>query len=325
MEKKLIRIDASSMGDLHCWLKFYRRVVEQYSTPKESVKICFGSAWHIFRENLALTKEASISVSRALKYYKELWHGDKLDITKDVEWYAPAYLVDVCMKYVTEYGETDANRDFKYIRGDDGKPKVEQTFSIEFYEDEYVKILVQGTIDEIGKFQNGGCIAFGDDKTTGTWKVNDYLPEHFMKNQLRTYYWALKKLASESTREDYKSLFQGRVGGFITGVFLKKEVDKVTFKRSDVFYFTEEDMSEYELMLVEICKKLSDSYQKFQTGSNLLPREGIMNNTCSGNYGTCLFTPVCKAPSREVGNRILESRYTQKSYTPLAFRKSDVK
>ena len=54
---------------------------------------------------------------------------------------------------------------------------------------------------------------------------------------------------------------------------------------------------------------------------HVLYREGILNNTCAGNYGECVYKPVCSAPNRETGQRILEANYKLKPYTPLSFRK----
>jgi len=316
-EKLTIRIDASSMGDLHCFLKFWRKVIEQYTTPKENVSMVFGSAWHVFREELAKSESESLSIGKAVRFLNT--HIAKgLEIPDKYAHLTPAFLTLICIKYTEQFGTSDKTREFKFIRNEKEEPLVEYTFSIKVFEDDYVIIYLQGTIDEIGRFNNGNIIAFGDDKTTHSWNINVYLSQHKMKNQLRTYAWAIRHLAKEAEQDNpYKGIFSGRIGGFINGVFLNKDMEKIQFKRSDIFFFTHEDLQEYEDMLTEVCRALSAHVEH-----KLLPnRGGIMNNTCSGNFGDCPYIAICAAPSKDVGQRLLDSFFVKKSYEPLMFRK----
>lgn len=318
--KRIIRIDASSLSNSHCFLKFYRGAVQGYTTGKTENKMHFGSAFHVFIEKLALTESAPLAIGAAVKFYQSVPKEDLAIGEKD--YLNEAYLVQLCLRYVEQFGETDKDRDFQFIRKPDGKPMVEQNFSVPFFEDDHCLILVQGTIDELGKFRNGGCVAFGDFKTTGSWAIDNYLSEHEMKNQLILYYWALKKLAEKAPDSEYARILKGRIGGFITGVFLKSDSTKIEVKRSRIFYFDDEKVTEFEGMLRSICHRIT-STSRFEDVP--IPREGILHNTCSGNFGSCMFIPVCKAPDRKTGEVILKNNFSLRDYKPLSFRKEDVK
>jgi len=325
---KIVRIDASALGgDSHCIKKLYNKLVLGHTEHKQANDMVYGSCWHMFRENFAkLDGDWCSALSIGVGHFKKLISSNQVTFKDKKEYLTPEHLSEVCLKYIHNYGSNHKASfgDLFYLnKVDDGSnkfsPMVEQTFSINVYQSERLVILLQGTIDEIGRFNNG-FHAFGDDKTTSSFKVEKYLLSHKMKPQLITYAWALKYMANNSEYKlsnVLKTFAQQRIGGFINGIFLHKEISKVEFKRSDIFFYSDKDLDEYETLMMATVNRIAYYYE-----NNIIPlREGKVNGTCSGNFGECHFWRACNAPDEISEKAILNSSFPPKDYEPLSFRK----
>jgi hypothetical protein len=289
-----------------------------FSEPKIGNDIVYGSAWHVFREQLALGDGTDKSIMIACDYLSKQLASPQVYIKKLKEWMTPSHLMGVCMKYIKNYGVDKSFGDFEYLKSPSEKKLVEQTFSIPLVETAKVVVLLQGTIDEIGIFSNSKCHAFGDDKTTGSYQVDDYLSSYEMKPQLLTYAWAIRWMAEHGEKDNILAQFcKERVGGFINGIFLNKDVEKVTFQRSKIFWFNDERLAFYENHIKGIAVFIAKAY----LGEIEPFKQGIINGTCSGNYGRCMYWAACNAPDSTAEQAILDYHFKPKEYTPLAFRK----
>jgi hypothetical protein len=322
---KVIRLDASSLSDSHCFKKLWNKVVLGHLEKKTYNDVHYGSCWHIFREEYAKqggTNEMA-AIGSAVKAFKlGMASGNVLVKSKKV-YLNEAHLVQVCMKYVELYGGKAGKSfgDFEYLQKavdkDETAPMIEQTFSIPLYQSPELTILFQGTVDEIGKFSNG-FHAFGDDKTTSSWDIDDYLSTYQLKPQLIAYAWAIKWMAANGEKGNILEWFcKQKIGGFINGVFLNADANKVQFKRSKIFFFSDRTLTEFSDALQNLVTKI-----RFMFDNNYDPkREGMVNGTCSGNFGKCVYWGACNATDDIAEHSILNNHFPPREYTPLNFRK----
>jgi len=309
--KLVVQLDASGLKHTDCFLKFYRKIVCGYRGKDLDAGMEYGSAYHKFRETLAITHDPDTAVKVAQTYFLEKSVDKNFSYKKGKEWLNVAHLTVTCKAYLDKFGTGPSYGDFNPLVVD-GKPLVEQTFALPFYNDDKIDVLLCGTIDEIGKLENG-CYAICDDKTTSSWNRESYLNEHRMKVQLRFYVFAIHQLGKLYPDSIFAEMAQQRIGSAINGVFLSAS-KQTEFKRSDFFFYKQEDMEEMDEFLKNLCIILS---------CNLVPtiRQGIYNDACSGKFATpCDFIGVCQAPA-EVRQQMLDNSFVKSEYSPLSFRK----
>ena len=315
-----INIDASSLRHLHCFRKFYNVVCLNVATmPKPLNDIEMGSAWHIFRETLALSKNPMKACGEAQKYFAAK-RVEGMIFKEKREYLNEDYLQALCLKYLNTFGvEKSFGKYEVLLHPVTSQPMVEQTFSIPFYKDEFIEVFVQGTMDEFVRYP-AGFICLGDDKTTSSWDIARYLMPYSLKPQLIFYRLALDLLAEQEGGEWYKELIAQRVGARINGVFLKPKIEDVKFEHSKVFFFDTE-LIEMRAQLEALCQKLS-----WYIELNYIPkREGMFNDSCQEKYNSlCPFFHACASPNEEVYSKMI-SNMGIKPYTPLDFRKGNKK
>lgn len=191
-------------------------------------------------------------------------------------------------------------------------PATELTFSIKFYEDDNIIVFLEGTIDDCGKFTGGGY-AIGDWKTTGAYRVDDYLSTYELSRQLRMYVFACKLMSIMHPDSILGKVGATNMGAFINAIFLKPKPNEIEFVRSDVFRYSEVEMADFKMLLIDWCEKLSRHIRL-----NYFPREGILNGTCEAKWGKCKFWNVCKV-NNHVSNVLLNRDFKRVNYEPLKF------
>lgn len=312
--KQTIRINASALKNATCLLRFYRIVIQGYKRGINSNSIEFGSAGHLFLSQMAITKgDLAKSLSMARDYYRVT--PMVIDPTKK-------YLdeIKLCGTCVTYWQHLQNEDTFKILDSNEG-PAVEVTFSNKFYEDDEYIILLEGTIDKIGKFDNG-CFAIGDYKFSSIWgssyedkkrKMIQYFKTHELGCQLRFYLFnLLLKANNEPEGSILKEVTKRQVGCFIDAIFHHGK-DASEFKRSPIFFFSPEDMHEFEHMLKGFCANLISVLKM----KSLPPRHGVLNGACGGGFHLCDFFNVCAAPSDIAREHILKNDFKQAEYLPI--------
>lgn len=311
-----INIDASSLRHLHCFRKFYNVVVRNVSTmPRPLNDIEIGSAWHVFRETLALTRNPMKACGAAQKYFASK-RAEGMIFKEKKEYLNEDYLQALCLRYLNLFGVEKSFGKWDVLTHPvTNTPMVEQTFSIPFYKDNYIEVFLQGTMDEFVKYP-AGFICLGDDKTTSSWDKDGYLMPYALKPQLIFYVLALILLSEQEGGDWYKELISMRVGARINAIFLKSKIEEVVFEQSRVFFFDSE-VIELRTQLQCLCWRLSNQVQ----AHSLPPREGMINDTCQEKYNSlCPFFHACASPREEVYEKMLNNM-PSKPYTPLDFRK----
>lgn len=312
--KRTIRINASALKNATCMLRFYRICIEGYKSPVNSNAIEFGSAVHLFLSSMAITGgDLVVSLAMARKYFQE---------TKMVIDYSKRYLDDqtlcnVCVQYWSHLQNTDS---FKILANEKNEPAVEVTFSNKFYEDDDFIVLLEGTIDKIGKFDNG-CFALGDYKTTSIpWgndrkqKLEAYFRGHEISPQLRFYRYNIELKAKLEPSTLMTEITARPLGCFIDGIFTSS--NETEFKRSRIHFFSDEDMLEFENMLKGFVTTVI-TILKQQT---VPPRHGVLNGACAGGYKPCSFIDVCNAPGDIAREHVLKNNFIQSEYLPIRER-----
>lgn len=317
MSKKIIKIDASALKNSSCMLSFYRTVILGYREEVNSVSIEFGTAVHLF---VKVMYETNGNFNEAIKAATGYFTTTKMIVPKMKQYLSVTHLTLTCIKFWEWLSKEKS--DFGVVMGSDGKPAVEITFSNKIYEDEWVIVYLEGTIDKVGKFIKG-CWAFGDNKTTASRDQEDYMKGYELSTQLMFYYLNLFLYASRNPDSMIAEMCKGKVGCFIDGVFLNGK-DSIEFGRSRIFFFEQWQIDRYRVMLMEKIMKL---VHYVTTNTSPLP-EGILTDTCSKpENGTtawrCRYWNICAAPDEIAAQHLVRKLFIVKPYEPLLFGKAD--
>lgn len=309
MTKQIIRINASALRESSCMLRFYLTVIGGYSEKLNSTDIEYGTAVHKFIQSMALTKgDLTLSINVALKHFKNTPNyvrGKKLYLNE-------FHLTQTCIEYNDKiWGKKDNS--FELLTNSEGIPLVEQKFSIPYYCDDEVEVLIEGTIDAKGKIQQG-CYCIQDVKTTGAWDRKDYFEQYEFSTQLMLYRWAVEWFAKNGEAGNLyaRMMEKGTIGCRIFGVFLNAS-KPTEFEASKVFFYSDEQMRDFEKDLRAAIFILV-AYVKNKTFPT---RQGLVNGACKSEWGLCKFAPACKMPSQDAFNGILSAHYKQQPYEPL--------
>lgn len=325
--KQIININSSALPSLNCFRRFWNKFV----LNKRGCNVIYndtewGSAWHIFRQVLAQTKEIAPAISKATAYLAKK-QTEGLEIRKGKDHLNVDFLMATCLKYVNDYGKEKSWGKYEILKSpvDNVTPLVEQTFSIKMLESDYCIINLQGTIDEL-VMHPAGYLVIGDDKTSSKWDIKGHLKKFELRPQLRFYRLALQLLSEQEGGEWYKELLTRRVGARINGVFLsvKEGIPKATFEQSDVYFFGDDELQTLRNQLFSLCCKIDGILEyntNYLTGNNnidTIPEpDGILNSTCSSCY--CEFQNMCNKPEQVYRSMLENMPVTE--YNPLEFRK----
>jgi hypothetical protein len=315
--KLIIRIDASALKDSSCLLRFFRTVVQGYTSPKTYNDMEYGSAFHAFVENLIVTGDVSLSLYHGTQYFLKRKASSDFSIKPKKTFLNEHHLSVVCNRY---YEEVYKHDDFQCLVDEaTGTRLTEQKFAIPYYSTDKVEVLLCGTIDRIGQIR-GGCHCIGDFKTTSVWNVDEYFRGYELSPQLMLYKMVLSRLGQAGEPGNlFEKFFQQRVGCFIDGIFLKPEPDKVAFKRSKMIWFDDVRIDEFEKMLYTAVYRLVDALE----ASPQPLREGMLNGSCQTVYGLCKFFNVCSAPDERARDMMLQNFFSRRNYNPMMFGGGD--
>lgn len=304
-EKITIRISNTGLSHSGCILDFHRTVVEGYKSPNNPAAI-YGIALHKFVDTMFKTSghwaQSFMAMKNAFNVEKEQPEKRKLYLMDEKHLMHSATLL-------WDYVEADSNYELLEL---DGKPCSEQNFSIKYYEDDHIIVLLEGTLDNIGQIVNG-CYAVRDWKTTSSWDVQKYLKSYELSRQLKFYRLALKLIAQREPESVLGKIGATRVGTFVTAIFLKTNSSDIEVKSTEVFQYSEKDMNDFQMMLDDYIKKVS-----FHISTGYLPKEGIITGACQRPWGFCNFWNVCKCPE-DIGEILLKRDFKKVPFTPLNY------
>jgi len=192
------------------------------------------------------------------------------------------------------------------------QPASEVTYSFPYYQDEYVNVNWCGTMDRIGKIRDG-IYVIPDWKCTSSWNEKEYFTQYEMAKSPRGYVLAMKLMAERFPDSDLGKIGAQNIGAQFYGIFIKPVSNQVKFVRSEVFTYRFDEINEFRQLLDDKCREIS---QAVKTG--YYPRQGLINGSCEGKWGKCLFWNVCKHPD-VIGKILLEKDFVKKPFNPLAY------
>lgn len=293
--KKIILLDASALKQSACTRKLALMLIQGYTAKVPPYKAEFGSAVHKFLDEFYSTGDIAVGTMRAMEYYS------KCEVPAD-DFRTTSYLVTVCQAYTSQYRFDN----FTILRDAEGKALVEQRFQWPFYSDDEYEVVLCGTIDAIGTI-NGSEYVIVDHKTTAVFKQQEYLESYLLSVQLKFYKLLLNKLCA-TIKTNFSVL--ANAGTMINGIFLGKSGTK--FARSEVFYYPQEVIDEFESLLLDKVKQLL-AYCK----AGYFPPDGKISELCNSAYGKCPYFYGCAMPDTQSFNDWLLYNMIQKDYNPM--------
>jgi len=301
-----INLSQSAFSYHGCILELYRKCVEgYYELP--SANIVYGTAIHKYVHIMYQTG-GHIPTAReeALKEFNAPKIPAKRGSTHLDD---PKHMLATAFMFFESYIKEDKNTEVVLLNG---KPATEVSFSMPFYQDEHVNVNWCGTIDKIAKIKNG-CYILPDIKTTSSWDKNGYFSTYKLSRQLRGYVLALRLMARHYPTSILGQIGMTHIGTRIDGCFIKPSSHENKYIASDINFYDDSDIAEYEKMLLAKCKELSECVRL-----NYFPKQGILNSSCSGKWGLCSFANVC-AVNDNVGRILLERDFKKKEFNPLNY------
>lgn len=305
MPKRIIRIDASLLKESDCSEKVNNTLVLGLRSALNNNDIEFGSAFHLFVSTMKREKNEGIALNKA----REFFRNKQMYVKPKKQYLTENYLIKVCLSYWQDVGERD---DFETLVVDDVGPLVELKFSIPYYSDDDVEVLLVGTIDDICKARGGGY-AIRDYKTTSSWDVSEYFKPYKLSTQLMFYRVALKKYAEMYPSSIWFDVNRFNPACFIQGVFLKGK-DAFEFHRSEMYHFKEERLFEFELLLNNKVNEIL----KMIKGHTVPQKDGLINGAC-GNWNGCKYSVLCGASDEVARGHAMKNNFVVWEYDPSKF------
>lgn len=309
-DKIVFKLNASGLKTATCDYRLWLTMIEGYSSQRYSSKIVYGTAIHKYidtmfkeKEHIGKAREAATIAFNKPKY------SDKKSPHYDDQNHMLASAYDVWEQWIKK------DQDLDTVVLPDGKPATEVTFSIGgYYEDEFCRFDLEGTIDRIGKIRNGVYV-INDFKTTSAWAPEMYLSGYALSHQMRYYVLALKLMSLAHPESVLGQIGKTDVRYCIDGIFIKPRPSDNTYKRSEVFPVN--DLAQFRESLDQTIAQLAAVAQrKIRTG-RLPLKTGLLNGSCHGQWGLCSFAQVCKAQDDSIGQVLLGRDFIKKVYDPL--------
>lgn len=302
----IINLSQSAFGYNGCILELARTVIDgYYHTP--SSNIVYGEAIHKYRHIMFQTG-GHIPTARdeAIKTFNQL----KTDNRKSQHLSDQNHMLTTAFNFWELFVKQDT--DTEYVLLND-KPATEVSFSIKYYEDDYILINLCGTLDGIAKIK-GGCYIITDLKTTSSWDKKGYFGTYKLSRQLRYYILALKLMAKLHPSSILGQIGATNVRARVDGVFIKPAPNENVYSSSEVFPINDNDVEDFRKTVDHKIYELSLAVK-----NNYFPKQGILNNSCIGKWGMCQFSDVCAAGSKEIEKILLERDFKKKPFTPLNY------
>jgi len=343
-DKVVIKLNASSLPYTKCVLRWYRTCVQGYKETLAPAKVVYGIAVHAFIDAMYKT-DGDIKLARDKAW--KAFRVPKFDDNKSKHLSDETHLLPTCYNLWEDYVLKEHDFDVIMLRSKcfycEGKgwinssatvdskapclhcdstgyreqPATEVTFSIKYYEDDYIIVYLEGTLDRIGKVK-GGCYAIRDWKNTSAWDIDKFLSAFEMRTQQRFYVLSLKLMAELEPKSILGQVGATNVGSIIDGIFLKPRVSENVYRQSDFFSLKDSTLKEYREELDRLINHLSYNISR----NSWDRKEGILNGACEAQYSEgavykCPFWFVCCAQDKAVSDLLLKRDFVIKPFDPL--------
>jgi len=291
--KVVLNLDASLFKQSACLRKIEYITQYGYREKVLSPSLGYGSAFHEYIKVLRRTGNPALAITAAVEFFRPV-EGD---------WRTLTHLVDTCTSYHAKVYIRDNFRAMEF----EGHPLVEQKFSFPYYESEHLIVNLCGTIDEIGQMENNE-ITICDRKTSSMYKTDEYFKAYEMSPQLK-FYVMITQMKLELKQ----------IPAFIDAVFIS-ENRPTQFKRSELFYYTEEQILSLRRQIDRLIKDIEDAIKTKHWQQNI--------TQCDKETYTkdklCKYFRVCSIADTELREHFIERDYIQIPYDPMTFGEQTV-
>jgi len=300
MNKRILRVDASSLKLLGCPQRFNLAIVRGLRKSLLDSRMEFGSAVHVFLKYKYDDAGDGFALEKALEYWDT--RVSQGMVVNECDFRDRGHLYLTCVQYSLAYVKDK----FK-IAKIDGKAATEMSFAIPVAADDQTEIILCGTIDAIGTLY--GQRVFMDHKSTST--RGTYIPTFFrsyeLNTQMLTYNYALSRVS-----EMYPDTFDwaSNLPCIINGIFLAKGNNK--YERSGIIEFSSTVREAFERQLENTFKELLDSVR-----DNSWPLKGLVNDGCQSKFGMCEFSDICGRPEGVLEEDVVSLHYKTVPYDPM--------
>lgn len=312
--KRQIFIDASALKNGSCFRHLWWTAVDGYQlNDSKDHRLAFGSAIHIFLEDLYKGLDRKAAVTRAVDYYAP--YNATLNLTP-YEFRTTTNLIKICKAYMEEYNSNFSfNMDFNPLKDKDGKPLVEYKFAIPIWANRQIDLLLSGTIDLVSEYHSIPLV-LADHKTSAMTMDEKFFNPYDWDIQPMLY----SKVWKEANGLDYYPPF------IINGIGCKKPTQKAekegvfdgaVFKRSGIIEYTESQMKWFDTWISRQLHKIIANLTLH--GNNYDASRDYNMAACKSIYGHCKYFGVCKLPIERQADKLAAS-YSQNHYNPLKFR-----
>ncbi len=322
--KLTIFLDASALKNSACRRKLFYDTVLGYKEHLPGNDTVFGTAFHKFRALWRETGDETMAIKEALKCYEET----PKHLKDNKSFLTRAFLHDVCSQYYELYIKDDFEV-FREPKNNVALIEPVTRFAIPYHSCDEFDIIIAGTMDELGKFRLTQHFGICDVKTSGAWRLKDFMHAYKMSPQLLMYRWCVWQYAKHYPGSIWDEINKTPVACFIDGVFYKAgtkaEGPSVEFLRKDMWkgvsyiYFKQEQIEEFDRMLAEKVKEFIEMVERYIKHKTTPDREGIMADVCVWKFGACKYFDACSAPDQEASDAYLENTFKKSLYNPLTF------
>lgn len=337
MNKTIVRVDASALKESGCEWRFDAIVNGGWREKGNFNDTVYGTATHKY---LSTMEESGGQFDEAVRAALRIWRKGGFKVRNKKDHLNENHLISTCFDY-WQYLQTKQS-EFKLLqnpnatcwkcggsgfvtedvdhntatacpacagKGKREQPVVEVKFSIPWEITDTYEAYIEGTIDRVGKINNG-CYCVRDYKSTSSWNPMAFLAGFLSSPQLKLYLWAIRQ---EALRENSPlAMLRGqRMGAAIDGIFLKSSKE-TEFKSSDVFFFSPKQDEEFELLL----RYKMEQIKSYALNMIIPNRTGKITGLCHTLF-PCKFHSVCHALDEKVGDFVLKSNFNQRPYEPL--------
>lgn len=308
-------LDASAFKQATCLQRLKYIIVDGLTSAEFSSPLSYGTSLHKFVAKLRSSGgDYTVALTEGIKYYSPF-----ATLVNAKDFRTVPHLIVACGLYYNRIYKTDT---FQTLTVND-VPLIEQKFAFpcteifpeleEVCKSSGVMILLSGTSDEIGTFEAGNfCIK--DIKTMAT------NPYYVMKN-LESYKMSIQLMFYKMIVEHLLKL--PNVGAFIEAVVTdnseqgKKGSYPISFARSEVFQYSEEQMMNFKFTLLntlqDILTSKTDNFwpMNFQCCSNSI--------TVREKVGQCSFFNLCATTDDDLRKHYREKEFKVREFNPLKY------
>jgi len=292
--------------------RLFWNVVGGYRSKLQTNDVEFGSAFHEFVKIMKQTGDSVRAYDAAQKRFDV-----PMEVKPEKKYLTTNYLLQTCALFWQHVVSKDQFA--TVIHPVTKAPMVERKFSVPYFANDRVEILLTGTMDDICKHKHG-TYAIRDYKTTSVYKTDLYLSGYRLNPQLLFYHMVIGHYANLYPASIFADITARGFSCFIEGIFLRGATQPVEFKRSELFQFDKGQLDEFKKLVDKKVQELVTIAENWlDNPAAIPPRDGMINGACQTVYGHCKYFLPCSQPDDISCGHMLNRFFIQQEYNPLKF------